>query len=135
MRPSPQMPTPPASVTPTKPRALPSVEEAWNLPISNEMTNRQNQPRQGGPRAGPPQQPGGVKKEEGVGVGAAQPRPPFYLNQQQLQTLQYLQNQPGRSDWEANYGTGTIRYKMYLLIVCSSRNSFNFFTISYLIQA
>jgi len=91
-----QMPSPPASVTPTKPRALPSVEEAWNLPISNEMTNRQNQPRQGGPRTGAPQQPGGIKKEDGgVGVGVPQPRPPFYLNQQQLQTLQYLQNQPG----------------------------------------
>ncbi len=44
-----------------------------------------------------------------MGVGAAQPRPPFYLNQQQLQTLQYLQNQPGWSVWEANDGTGTIK--------------------------
>jgi hypothetical protein len=123
------MPTPPASVTPTKPRALPSVEEAWNLPISNEMTNRQNQPRQGGPRAGgPPQQPGGVKKEEGVGVGAAQPRPPFYLNQQQLQTLQYLQNQPGSSVWEANDGTCTLLYRYrYILSVLAG-----FFKILYL---
>jgi histone demethylase len=84
-------------VTPSKPRALPSVEEAWNLPISNEMTNRQNQPRQVGVRAGQPQQAAaGIKKEEGPGgVLPQQARPSFYLNQQQLQTLQYLQNQPG----------------------------------------
>jgi len=73
-----------------KPRSLPTVEEAWNLPISNEMTNRQAQPRQGMNRAGQP-----VKKEDG-GHTAPQPqqRPQFYLTQSQLQTLQYLQNQP-----------------------------------------
>ena len=43
-----QMASAPPPVTTNKPRQLPSVEEAWNLPISNEMTNRQNQPRQQG---------------------------------------------------------------------------------------
>ena len=83
---------PPPAVPTNKPRQLPSVEEAWNLPISNEMTNRQNQPRQ---------QPGmrttqtAVKKDEGTSAApTTQQRPHFYLTQQQLQTLQYLQNQP-----------------------------------------
>jgi histone demethylase len=74
---------------PNKPRSLPSVEEAWNLPISNEMTNRQAQPRQGMTRTGQP-----VKKEEGAPPAQPQQRPPFYLTQTQLQTLQYLQTQP-----------------------------------------
>ena len=78
---------PPAT---NKPRPLPGVEEAWNLPISNEMTNRQTQPRQGMNRAGQP-----VKKEDGVpAANQPQQRPHFYLTQAQLQTLQYLQNQP-----------------------------------------
>ena len=83
-----QMASAPPPAT-SKPRSLPTVEEAWNLPISNEMTNRQTQPRQGINRTGQP-----VKKEDGAQV-APQPqqRPPFYLTQAQLQTLQYLQNQ------------------------------------------
>ena len=101
----------PSPAATAKPRTLPTVEEAWNLPISNEMTNRQsNQPRQagggvggGGARAAgaagtDPKRGFGVKQEDGTpGAGGPQQpqaRPPFYLNQQQLQTLQYLQNQP-----------------------------------------
>merc|ERR1719391_548609 len=81
----------PPPVTTTKPRQLPSVEEAWNLPISNEMTNRQNQPRQAGIRSTQPV----TKKEEGnVTTTQNQQRPHFYLTQQQLQTLQCLQTQP-----------------------------------------
>ena len=91
-----QMASAPSPVTTTKTRQLLSVEEAWNLPISNEMTNRQNQPRQA-IRGGQT-----VKKEEGAAVPpppipVQQQRPNFYLNQQQLQTLQYLQNQPALS--------------------------------------
>jgi len=87
-----QMASAPPPVTTTKPRQLPSVEEAWNLPISNEMTNRQNQPRQqGGIRTAQ----NAVKKDESaISAVSNQQRPHFYLTQQQLQTLQYLQNQP-----------------------------------------
>ena len=88
-----QMAQAPAQATPSKQRSLPTVEDAWNLPISNEMTNR-SQPRGRGQA--------GAKKEEPVAgqqAGVAAPpapaqRPNFYLSQQQLQTLQYLQNQP-----------------------------------------
>ena len=84
-----QMASAPPPAT-SKPRSLPTVEEAWNLPISNEMTNRGAQPRQGMNRAGQP-----VKKEDGShATPQPQQRPQFYLTQQQLQTLQYLQNQP-----------------------------------------
>ena len=72
-----------------KQRSLPTVEDAWNLPISNEMTNRSAQPRGRGQAV--------TKKEESVpGQPAQQPaqRPPYYLSQAQLQTLQYLQAQP-----------------------------------------
>ena len=94
-----QMASAPPPVTTNKPRQLPSVEEAWNLPISNEMTNRQNQPRQtGGIRTAQP-----VKKEEvGPSAPPTQQRPHFYLTQQQLQTLQYLQNQPALTAQQQN---------------------------------
>ena len=80
-----------------KPKQLPSVEEAWNLPISNEMTSRhppgqQNrkdlkiQPQQGQPQPATP----------AAAAPAQQPfvAPNFYLNQQQLHTLKYLQSLP-----------------------------------------
>ena len=67
-----------------KPKQLPSVEDAWNGQVSNEMTNRQ--PAKGANKEGSPQ--------KSVPVPQAHPRPPFYLNQQQLATLQFLQNQP-----------------------------------------
>jgi histone demethylase len=67
-----------------KQKQLPSVEEAWNSQVSNEMTNRQ--PAKGANKEGSPQ--------KSLPVQQPQPRPPFYLNQQQLATLQYLQNQP-----------------------------------------
>ena len=85
-----QMSQAPPPAAPTKQRQLPTVEDAWNLPISNEMTNR-SQPRGRGPTVGV------NKKEENVSGQTVTPpqqqRPPFYLSQQQLQTLQYLQNQ------------------------------------------
>jgi len=79
----------PAPAASGKQRSLPTVEDAWNLPISNEMTNRSAQPRGRGQAV--------TKKDEAVpGHQAQQPqqRPNFYLSQQQVQTLQYLQNQP-----------------------------------------
>merc|ERR1719219_3242604 len=59
------------------------------------MTNRSAQPRARAGQTGQAAQTG-VKKEEAVAGQPSQPqqRPPFYLTQQQLQTLQYLQNQP-----------------------------------------
>jgi histone demethylase len=74
----------PQAVAGVKPKQLPSVEEAWNGQVSNEMTNRQ--PAKGANKEGSPQ--------KNVPVQQPQPRPPFYLNQQQLATLQFLQNQP-----------------------------------------
>ncbi|XP_053677478.1 histone demethylase UTY isoform X2 [Anopheles nili] len=106
----------------SKRRQLPSIEEAWNLPISNEMSSRQQQSAQAqqrqfqkgygqGAQFHPGQQPqqqvgsnNGLpnkrfKPEDGRpgaptgGVAAGQPVPSFYLNQQQLLQLQFLQNQ------------------------------------------
>ncbi|XP_011303996.1 histone demethylase UTY isoform X2 [Fopius arisanus] len=96
-----------------KRRQLPSIEEAWNLPISAEMSSRQQQqpaPNTPGykyttPPAGPPppypqNQQQNVNKrfkpEDQLSPGGAQPQaqqrpPPFYLNPQQLQMLQFLQ--------------------------------------------
>ncbi len=71
-----------------KPKQLPSVEEAWNLPISNEMTSRH--PPGGNTNAA------NQKNKEQLKIQQQQSmiRPHFYLNQQQLQTLQYLQHLP-----------------------------------------
>ncbi|XP_059617836.1 histone demethylase UTY isoform X2 [Phlebotomus argentipes] len=107
----------------SKRRQLPSIEEAWNLPISAEMSSRQQQqqsaqanhhqrqfqktPTAGGQQqviVGPPppypnaQAPGGggpiaskrFKTEEVAGQRRPG-QPSFYLTQQQLQMLQYLQ--------------------------------------------
>jgi histone demethylase len=78
-----QLSTIPPPIT-AKPKQLPSVEDAWNSQVSNEMTNRQ--PAKGANKEGSPQ--------KSLPVQQPQPRPPFYLTQQQLATLQYLQNQP-----------------------------------------
>lgn len=53
-------------------RQLPSIEEAWNLPISAEMSSR-------APKSAPPPYPG------------KRPEEPPPLTQHQLQTLQFLQ--------------------------------------------
>ncbi|XP_048265444.1 histone demethylase UTY isoform X1 [Bombus terrestris] len=103
------------SVTTTKRRQLPSIEEAWNLPISAEMSSRQQQQQQpptgpgykyGATPAGPPPpypqaqgqnlntkrfKPG----EEPISPGSQQRPPPFYLTSQQLQMLQFLQQNHG----------------------------------------
>ena len=92
-----QMAQAPPPAAPGKQRSLPTVEDAWNLPISNEMTNRA-QPRGRGQ--------GVAKKEDSVPGQQPgqqpQQRPPFYLSQQQLQTLQFLQNQPSLMPQQQN---------------------------------
>ena len=78
-----------------KPKQLPSVEEAWNLPISNEMTsrhppgqaNRKDMKIQQQQQQQPQQQPQQPQQTPFVA-------PHFYLNQQQLHTLKYLQSLP-----------------------------------------
>jgi hypothetical protein len=82
-----QLATIPPAAAGTKPKQLPSVEEAWNGQVSNEMTNRQ--PSKGANKE--------VSPQKNVPVQQPQPRPPFYLTQQQLATLQFLQNQPSLS--------------------------------------
>ena len=90
-----------------RPRLLPSIEDAWNLPITAEMNSRQQQMQQRGgqgvfPRgpAFPPEGPSQAKrfKVEGQvdGGAAGGPRPPvpsFYLTQQQIQMMNLLQQQ------------------------------------------
>uniref|UniRef100_A0A1B0DDE7 Uncharacterized protein n=1 Tax=Phlebotomus papatasi TaxID=29031 RepID=A0A1B0DDE7_PHLPP len=102
----------------SKRRQLPSIEEAWNLPISAEMSSRQQQQQsaqanhhqrqfQKTPTAGqqqvivgppPPypnaQAPGAPIASKRFKTDDVQRRPgqpSFYLTQQQLQMLQYLQ--------------------------------------------
>ncbi|XP_011176243.1 histone demethylase UTY isoform X1 [Solenopsis invicta] len=92
----------------TKRRQLPSIEEAWNLPISAEMSSRQQQQQQqpGGPSykygatpTGPPppypqaqgQNAKRFKTDEMISTAPQQRAPPFYLSQQQLQMLHCLQ--------------------------------------------
>ncbi|XP_036143128.1 histone demethylase UTY isoform X2 [Monomorium pharaonis] len=92
----------------TKRRQLPSIEEAWNLPISAEMSSRQQQQQQqpGGPSykygatpTGPPppypqaqgQNAKRFKTDEMISAAPQQRAPPFYLTQQQIQMLQFLQ--------------------------------------------
>ncbi|XP_053666961.1 lysine-specific demethylase 6A [Anopheles marshallii] len=124
----------------SKRRQLPSIEEAWNLPISNEMSSRQQQTAQAqqrqfqkgygqGAQYHPGQQQVGsnnglpnkrFKQEDGrpgaaAGVGpvAGQPVPPFYLNQQQLLQLQYLQNQSNlTTQQQAMLQTLTNQYRL-----------------------
>ncbi|XP_018370205.1 PREDICTED: histone demethylase UTY isoform X1 [Trachymyrmex cornetzi] len=91
-----------------KRRQLPSIEEAWNLPISAEMSSRQQQQQQqpGGPSykygatpTGPPppypqaqgQTAKRFKTDEVISTVPQQRAPPFYLSQQQLQMLHFLQ--------------------------------------------
>nr|XP_026496615.1 lysine-specific demethylase 6A isoform X3 [Vanessa tameamea] len=72
-----------------KRRSLPSIEEAWNLPISAEMSSR-------APKAAPPPYPGAgasTPSTPATGAGPAAPKrdEPTPLTHHQLQTLQYLQ--------------------------------------------
>ena len=87
-------PPPPTPMQPgMKPKQLMSVEEAWNLPISNEMTSR----HPGGQQKSKLQpQPQPATPAGGAPAPTQQPfvAPNFYLNQQQLQTLKYLQSLP-----------------------------------------
>ncbi|GJQ65192.1 hypothetical protein Trydic_g17516, partial [Trypoxylus dichotomus] len=101
------------SITNTR-RTLLSIEEAWNLPISAEMSSRQQQQSSQQTRTsaqsfqksysqtpqGPPPpypSPGGPNKRFKTETGEQKPvtappqNPPFYLNQQQLQLMQNLQ--------------------------------------------
>ncbi|XP_077515282.1 utx histone demethylase isoform X2 [Amblyomma americanum] len=108
---------PPASVQ--KPRQLPCIEDAWNIPISQEMASRQNNQQNRSPAGSAPQQrtgypdqvDGNSAKKLKVASGSPRamtpgtsevgtdhrpavptcPPPPFYLSQQQLQVLGYLQ--------------------------------------------
>ncbi|XP_054709172.1 lysine-specific demethylase 6A-like [Uloborus diversus] len=93
-----------------KPKQLPCIEDAWNFPISQEMASRQNASSQGqtgqqaqlrpGSLLSPQDQPAAKRMKLSQAVGPisdqgtspeANVRPPFYLNQQQLQLLSYLQ--------------------------------------------
>ncbi|KAK6618017.1 hypothetical protein RUM44_002459 [Polyplax serrata] len=97
----------------TSKRQLPSIEEAWNLPISAEMSSRQQQQQQPYhkvyPQSGqqnnygnqnPPSYQGGpgnnkrFKTEPVSGVTPAA-RPSFYLTTQQIETMEYLQQNVG----------------------------------------
>ncbi|XP_077277140.1 histone demethylase UTY-like isoform X1 [Temnothorax americanus] len=92
----------------TKRRQLPSIEEAWNLPISAEMSSRQQQQQQqpGGPSykygatpTGPPppypqsqgQNAKRFKTDEVISAAPQQRTSPFSLSPHQLQTLHFLQ--------------------------------------------
>lgn len=98
---------------------MPTIEEAWNLPISAEMSSRQQQPQQPQPyhkvypQSGqqnnfgsqqtppPPYQngPGGNNnkrfKTEPVPAVPPAARPSFYLTSQQIETMEYLQQNVG----------------------------------------
>ncbi len=72
------MPPPPAQqASPYKMKSLPAVEEAWNLPVSNEMTGRHSS------KAGKQTDPRRAKEGDKVAP----------LTSQQMQTLNYLQTQ------------------------------------------
>ena len=79
--------TPSASAKLTKP--LPSVEEAWNLPISNEMTNRQPSKGTKDGNKGPthPQQQQAPQQPTTPQHPQPQARPQFYMSPQNLQVL------------------------------------------------
>lgn len=79
----------------SKRRQLLSIEEAWNLPISAEMSSRQqqqSQPQQNRlqqhckPQGPPPPYPKRFKNEQ-----PPQQTPSYYLGPQQLHNLQFLQ--------------------------------------------
>lgn len=106
-----------------KPRQLLSIEEAWNLPVTTDMSSRQQQGQnqqvsgqqrslvagasnfqkygqQFGPAGstGPPPPypaPGNDAKRFKPDLAGDQQRPHFYLNQQQMQVLHYQQQNQG----------------------------------------
>ncbi len=71
------MPPPPGQQGSFKMKQLPAVEEAWNLPVSNEMTGRHSS------RAG--------KQADAARRGRDGDGKVLQLNHQQMQTLNYLQ--------------------------------------------
>jgi histone demethylase len=77
------MPPPPGQQgnSPYKVKQLPAVEEAWNLPVSNEMTGRH--PSRAAGKQGDASKRGGAGND-----GKVAP-----LNAQQVQTLNFLQSQ------------------------------------------
>ncbi|XP_065089982.1 lysine-specific demethylase 6A-like isoform X2 [Ochlerotatus camptorhynchus] len=88
----------------SKRRQLPSIEEAWNLPISNEMSSRQQQQAaqaqqrqfqkgygQGNQAPFPGNNNAATNKRFKQEDGRPAQLPNFYLNQQQLEMLRYLQ--------------------------------------------
>ncbi|XP_044741138.1 lysine-specific demethylase 6A isoform X1 [Chrysoperla carnea] len=93
----------------SKRRQLLSIEEAWNLPISAEMSsrqqqsqnNQQNRLQQCKPQGPPPPYPKRFKNE---GQTAASQQPPFFLGPQQLNNLQFLQqNMANLNPQQQNY--------------------------------
>ncbi|XP_045481407.1 lysine-specific demethylase 6A isoform X2 [Harmonia axyridis] len=92
----------------TSQRQLLSIEEAWNLPISAEMTSRQQQqtatqqtrggsqalvkPYSQGPPPPYPSPGGGAIKRFKPDTDQKSHSPPPFLTPQQMQTLNYLQN-------------------------------------------
>ncbi|XP_072763147.1 lysine-specific demethylase 6A isoform X2 [Anoplolepis gracilipes] len=105
---------PPMPSVATKKRHLPSIEDAWNLPISAEITSRQQQQQQqqqpGGPSykygttpTGPPppypqtqgQNAKRFKTDEAISAAPQQRPPPYYLSSQQIHMLQFLQQNHG----------------------------------------
>ena len=78
-------------------KTLMTIEEAWNMHVSQEMNQRSGGVRGNG-GAGPKQQPPPYAQQQNDSSNkrfkadtSEQPRPQFYLNSQQIQLLQYLQ--------------------------------------------
>ena len=88
-----QLNTAPNPSTSLRGKQLPSVEEAWNLPVSNEMSGRQSNAMKISKEASKNKfkgdNPGGVPSQ--LPSGPAGPVPS--LTQPQLQTLHFLQSQ------------------------------------------
>ncbi|PVD19069.1 hypothetical protein C0Q70_21628 [Pomacea canaliculata] len=72
-----------------KPRTLPSIEEAWRLPIPAELTSRQN--------TSAPAQASGKESTEVLTLPPQQAPAPQSLTPQQMQLLQYLLSNKGGS--------------------------------------
>ncbi|KAH8038682.1 hypothetical protein HPB51_002826 [Rhipicephalus microplus] len=125
---------PPASVQ--KPRQLPCIEDAWNIPISQEMASRQNNQQNRSPAGSTPQQRTGYPPDQVDGnstkklkvasgspramtpgassevgpehraVVPAGPPPPFYLSHQQLQ----VSRQPALFESDCRLKLGTLHF-------------------------
>lgn len=75
-----------------KSKQLPSVEEAWNLPVSNEMAGRQSNAMKGAKAGAPQNGPSDPNKRFKSETNPGNNAPPA-LTPQQLQTLHHLQSQ------------------------------------------